>query len=52
MLTVSLAQDLDPFLAAVAPMLSRLSYAFTRIVLVCEGSPGFQAQVRPWGCCC
>lgn len=27
-------------------MLSRLSYAFSRVVLVCEGSSGFQAQVR------
>ena len=39
-------QEFDDFLAALAPLLSRLSFAFARVVLVCEGGPGFQAQVR------
>lgn len=39
-------QEFDAFLEALAPLLGRLSYAFSRIVLVCEGSPGFQAQAR------
>lgn len=38
-------QEYDDFLSALAPVLSRLSFAFARVVLVCEGSPGFQAQV-------
>ncbi|KAL4448291.1 hypothetical protein ABPG75_005510 [Micractinium tetrahymenae] len=33
------------FLEALSPLLGRLSYAFSRLVLVCEGTPGFQAQV-------
>lgn len=40
-----LPQEFDAFLAALAPVLGRLSYAFARIVLVCEGGAGFQAQV-------
>lgn len=40
-----LLQEFDDFLSALAPVLSRLSFAFARVVLVCEGSPGFQAQV-------
>lgn len=38
-------QEYDEFLSALAPVLSRISFAFARVVLVCEGSPGFQAQV-------
>ncbi|PRW45191.1 hypothetical protein C2E21_6279 [Chlorella sorokiniana] len=37
--------EFDEFLSALAPVLYRLSFAFARVVLVCEGSPGFQAQV-------
>lgn len=40
-------QEFGEFLAALAPVLSRLSFAFARVVLICEGGPGFQAQVRP-----
>ena len=40
-------QDFEPFLDALTPVLARLSYAFSCLVLVCQGSPGFQAQVRP-----
>lgn len=39
-------QEFEDFLSALAPVLSRLSFAFARVVLVCEGSPGFKAQVR------
>ena len=41
----STLQEFDAFLAALAPVLARLSYAFSSMVLVCEGSAGFQAQV-------
>lgn len=38
-------QEFGAFLEALGPLLGRLSYAFSRLVLVCEGTPGFQAQV-------
>jgi len=38
-------QEFDAFLSALSPVLGRLSYAFSRILLVCEGTIGFQAQV-------
>lgn len=44
-LGAALLQEFDAFLSALAPVLSRLSFAFASVVLVCEGSPGFQAQV-------
>lgn len=45
---VCAAQEFDAFLEALGPVLARLSYAFSRLVLVCEGSAGFQAQVHGW----
>lgn len=41
----SCVQEFGAFLEALTPLLGRLSYAFSRLVLVCEGTPGFQAQV-------
>ncbi len=38
-------QEFEAFLSALSPVLARLSYAFSQVVLVCEGSTGFQAQV-------
>jgi hypothetical protein len=45
-------QEFDAFLAALAPVLARLSDAFSTLVLVCEGSAGFQAQVGRRGAGC
>lgn len=39
-------QDFAAFLSALQPVLERASYAFAKIVLICQGSSGFQAQVR------
>ena len=44
-LALSVPQEFDAFLEALAPVLARLSYAFSSMALICEGSTGFQAQV-------
>lgn len=40
-------QEFAAFLSALQPVLERASYAFAKIVLICHGSSGFLAQVRP-----
>ena len=38
-------QDLEGFLSFIIPTLERISFAFSRVVLVCEGHDGFQSQL-------
>jgi hypothetical protein len=38
-------QELAAFLEGMQPVLERASFAFSKIVLICQGAPAFQAQV-------
>lgn len=39
-------QEFATFLEHLQPVLERVSYAFAKIILICQGTHGFQSQVR------
>jgi hypothetical protein len=39
------AQAFAGFLEGLQPILERVSYAFSKLILICQGSAAFQAQV-------